>query len=138
MDKIVYVGMCADIIHTGHLNIISKATELGVVVVGLLTEKAILSYKKPDQLFSFEERKEIVGHLVGVYKVVPQNTLSYKENLERLRPDYVVHGDDWKKGIQKQTRQEVIDVLAEWGGELVEIPYTKGVSSSELKRRIKE
>ena len=138
MDKIVYVAMCADILHVGHLNIISKAVELGRVVVGLLTEEAILSYKELDPLFSFNGRREIVSNIVGVSEVIPQDTLSYIENLEKLRPDYVVHGDDWKKGVQKKIRQEVIDILAKWGGELIEIPYTKGVSSSEIKRRIRE
>ncbi len=137
MDKIVYVGMCGDIIHAGHLNIISKAAKLGRVVIGLLTEEAILSYKEPDQLFSFEERKEIVTSIVGVSEVIPQHTLSYKDNLEKLKPDYVVHGNDWKIGVQQKTRQEVIDTLAKWGGELVEIPYTRGVSSSKLKKRIR-
>lgn len=138
MGKIVYVAMCADIIHAGHLNIIAKAASLGEVVIGLLTEEAIMSYKEVGSLFSFEERKKIVSSIVNVNRVIAQHTLSYKDNLEKLKPNYVVHGDDWKEGVQQKIRQEVMDTLAKWDGELVEILYTKGVSSSELKRRIRE
>lgn len=71
-------------------------------------------------------------------EVVPQNTLDYTPNLERLQPDFVVHGDDWQSGVQKKVRQNVIDTIAKWGGKLIEIPYTKGISSTKLNRRLKE
>jgi phosphoenolpyruvate phosphomutase len=135
MSKIVYVAMSADFLHHGHLNIIKKASELGVVTVGLLTDEAIAAYKQLPFL-NFDQRKVIVENLKGVSFVIAQNTLEYKKNLQNLKPDYVVHGDDWVTGVQKNTRQEVINTLKEWGGELVEIPYTNGVSSTAIKETI--
>lgn len=135
--KSVYVGMSADIIHTGHLNIINKAAKLGRVVVGVLTDKAIASYKRLPYL-EYAQRKTIVESIKGVDKVVPQQTLDYRPNLRELKPDYVVHGDDWREGIQQKTRQQVIDTLALWGGKLVEVPYTKGISSTLLNKAVKE
>jgi phosphoenolpyruvate phosphomutase / 2-hydroxyethylphosphonate cytidylyltransferase len=135
--KIVYVGMSADIIHSGHLNILNKASELGDVTVGVLTDKAIASYKRLPYM-SYEQRSEIVINLKPVSNILSQDSLDYSENLKKIRPDYVVHGDDWKEGIQKNTRQSVIDILQEWGGELVEIPYTDGISSTALNSVVKE
>ena len=137
MNKIVYVGMCADLIHHGHLNIIKEAKKYGDVVVGLLTDSAIASYKRLPAL-SYEERKIVVENIVGVSEVIPQKTLDYIPNIEELKPDYVVHGDDWKEGVQKQVRQEVIDKLKAWGGEVIDVPYTKGVSSTELHNHLKD
>ena len=135
--KKVYVGMCADVVHPGHLNIINTAKELGRVVVGLLTDEAIASYKRRP-FFSYEQRKTLVEHIKGVDEVVPQATLDYVDNLREFRPDFVVHGDDWKEGVQSETRQRVIDALAEWGGELVEPHYTDGVSSTGKINEINE
>jgi len=137
MKKIVYVGMSADLVHPGHLNIINEASKLGEVIVGLLTDEAIASYKRLPYL-EYEQRKQVVENIKGVSKVVPQLTLDYTNNLKELKPDIVVHGDDWKEGVQRQTRQRVIDTLNEWGGKLVEIPYTKGISSTKLNSAIKE
>jgi len=100
--KKVYVGMSADIIHLGHLNIIREAAKLGEVTVGVLTDAAIASYKRLPYL-SFEQRKMVVENLVGVSRVVPQETLDYVPNLRKYKPDYVVHGDDWKTGVQRET-----------------------------------
>jgi phosphoenolpyruvate phosphomutase / 2-hydroxyethylphosphonate cytidylyltransferase len=135
--KKVYIGMSADLIHPGHLNIINKAAELGQLVVGVLTDSAIASYKRLPYM-NYDQRAEVVSNLKSVYEVIPQNTLDYTENLRALRPDYVVHGDDWKDGVQRKTRQNVIDTIAEWGGELVEVPYTVGVSSTALNKAVKE
>jgi phosphoenolpyruvate phosphomutase len=129
--------MSADLVHPGHLNIIRKAGELGSVTIGLLTDAAIASYKRLPYM-TFEQRKEVVENLKGVSRVVAQDKLDYVPNLKRYRPDYVVHGDDWREGVQKKVRQAVIDTLAEWGGELVEIPYTKGISSTQLHKAMKE
>ena len=134
--KIVYVGMSADLIHHGHLNIIQEAAKLGEVTVGLLTDQAIASYKRLPFL-SFDQRRIIVENIKGVHKVIPQDTLDYSENLRLIKPDYVVHGDDWRTGIQKETRDRVIEILREWGGSLVEIEYTKGISSTILNETIK-
>lgn len=135
--KTVYVGMSADLIHPGHLNILEHAASLGLVTVGLLTDRAIASYKRLPHL-TFEQRMAVVSSLKTVHRVVPQETLDYVENLRRYRPDYVVHGDDWRTGVQRKTRQRVIDALAEWGGELVEPPYTEGISSTQLNLALKQ
>ena len=137
MGKIVYVGMSADMIHPGHLNIIDNARQLGEVIIGLLTDKAIASYKRLPSL-NYEQRKIIIENIKGVSKVVPQHELDYTENLRLLKPDFVVHGDDWKTGVQKQTREKVINVLNEWGGKLIEVPYTEGISSTQLNQSLKE
>lgn len=133
----VYVGMSADIIHPGHLNIIREAAKLGEVTVGILTDEAIASYKRLPYL-SFEQRKMVVENLVGVNRVVAQTTLDYVPNLKKYKPDYVVHGNDWKTGIQAKVRQRVIETLAEWGGKLIEPPYTPGISSTKLNTAIRE
>ncbi|RLD41883.1 MAG: phosphoenolpyruvate mutase [Bacteroidetes bacterium] len=137
MTKKVYVGMSADLIHPGHLNIIKEASKLGNLMVGLLTDKAIASYKRLPAL-KFEQRKLIIESIKGVVEVVAQEELDYSSNLRKYKPDFVVHGDDWQKGVQQQTRQKVIDTLAEWGGKLHEVPYTKGISSTQLNQRLKE
>jgi phosphoenolpyruvate mutase len=135
--KKVYVGMSADLVHPGHLNILNKAAELGQVTVGVLTDSAIASYKRLPYM-NYEQRADIVSNLKAVFEVIPQSTLDYSENLKALKPDYVVHGDDWKDGVQQKTRQIVVDTIAEWGGELVEIPYTQGISSTALNKAVKE
>lgn len=137
MSKTAYVGMSADLIHPGHINIVQRAAELGDVVVGLLTDEAIATYKRVP-FMSWDQRAAVIGALKGVVRVIPQHTLDYSENLKSVRPDYVVHGDDWKSGVQLQTRQTVIDTLAAWGGELVEIPYTEGISSTKFHNAMKE
>ena len=129
--------MSADLIHPGHLNILKVASELGQVSVGVLTDSAIASYKRLPYM-NYEQRAEIVSNLKTVHEVIPQHKLDYTENLKALKPDYVVHGDDWKDGIQQKTRQKVIDTIAEWGGELVEVPYTQGISSTALNKAVKE
>ena len=135
--KIVYVGMCADLIHHGHLNIINNAKKYGRVVIGLLTDSAIASYKRLPAL-NYEQRKIVVENIKGVDEVIPQETLDYIPNLEKIKPDYVVHGDDWKIGVQKQVRQQVVDKLNEWGGEVIDIPYTKDISSTKLHNHLKD
>ena len=129
--KTVYVGMSADLIHHGHLNILSEARKLGEVTVGLLTDTAIASYKRVP-LLSYDQRRLLIENIKGVERVVPQETLDYVPNLRRLRPDYVVHGSDWQHGVQKETRRRVIETLQEWGGTLVEPEYTRDVSSTDL------
>ena len=99
MKKNVYIGMSADIVHPGHLNIINEGSKLGEVTVGILTDEAIASYKRLPYL-SFEQRKMIIENIKGVKNVISQDTLDYTPNLLKLKPDFVVHGDDWKEGIQ--------------------------------------
>ena len=134
--KKVYIAMSADLIHQGHLNIIAEGRKLGKVIIGLLTDEAIASYKRLP-LIAFDERRLIVENLKGVEEVVPQHTLDYVPNLKKIKPDYVVHGDDWKTGVQKEVRQQVIETLAKWGGELIEPKYTEGISSTDLISAVK-
>ena len=137
MSKTVYVAMSADIIHPGHLNIVAEAAKLGEVTVGVLTDVAIASYKRLPYM-NYEQRAAVVAALKGVTRVVPQETLNYIPNLEKYKPDFVVHGTDWREGVQAKTRQGVIDTLAKWGGQLVEPEYTPGISSTQLNKAIRE
>ena len=133
--KIVYVGLSADILHRGHINILKTASSYGDVHVGLLTDKAIASYKNIPYL-DYKKRKVVLENIKYVKKVIPQKTLDYVENLNLIKPDYVVHGDDWKTGIQKETRKRVIKVLKKWSGKLVEPKYTKNISSTSIKKEM--
>ena len=137
MSKKVYVGMSADLIHPGHLSIIGVARELGDITIGLLTDEAIASYKRLP-FMSYEQRKIVIENIRGVTNVIPQTTLDYTENLLNIRPDYVVHGDDWKDGIQSSVRDRVVEVLKQWGGELIEPKYTEGISSTLLNTVIRD
>jgi len=131
MNKKVYVAMSADLIHPGHINIINKASSLGDVTIGLLTDNAIASYKRLP-FMTYDQRFSVIKSIQGVFEVIPQSTLDYTNNLELLRPDYVVHGDDWREGVQANIRRKVIEKLQEWGGEIVEYKYTENISSTKL------
>ena len=135
--KIVYVGLSADILHEGHINILKIANSYGNVVVGLLTDEAIASYKKIPYL-DFKQRKVVLENMRFVKKVIPQQTLDYVSNLNLIRPNYVVHGDDWRSGVQKKTRDRVIKALKKWSGKLIEPKYTKNISSTIIKNKISE
>jgi phosphoenolpyruvate phosphomutase len=136
MTKRVYVAMAADLVHPGHINVIAEAARLGEVTVGLLTDEAIASYKRLPYL-TYEQRRAVVENVRQVARVVAQRTLDYTENLRLLRPDIVVHGDDWRTGVQAPVRARVIETLREWGGALVEIPYTAGISSTLFHEELK-
>ena len=135
--KIVYVGLSADIMHEGHINILKIANSYGDVVVGLLTDKAIASYKNIPYL-DYKKRKVVIENVKFVKKVIPQKTLDYVDNLKLIKPNFVVHGDDWKSGVQKKTRQRVISTLKKWSGKLIEPKYTKNISSTLIKSKITE
>ncbi len=135
MTKKVYIAMSADIIHHGHINLLERASELGEITVGVLSDEAIASYKR-FPLLGIAERIRIISNLRYVSRVVVQDSIDYEENLRMLKPDYVVHGDDWREGIQKNIRSKVISVLKEWGGELIEYPYTEDVSIETLSKKI--
>ena len=137
LKKKVYVGMSADVIHEGHINILKVANKLGDVIIGLLTDKAIASYKNIPYL-NFRRRKIILQNIKYVKKVISQDTLDYVKNIQIIKPDYVVHGDDWKSGVQKKTRDRVVKVLKKWGGKLIEPKYTKNISSTIIKNKILE
>ena len=136
VNKKVYVGMVADILHHGHINILVIAHSKGDVTVGLLTDEAVSSYKRTP-VVPYKNRKEVISSVRYVKDVVPQNTLDYTENLLLLKPDIVVHGSDWRTGSQQKTRKKVIDTLSEWGGMLVEPDYTRGISTSDIIEKIK-
>ena len=135
MDKVVYVGMSADIIHKGHINLLNEASKYGKVVVGLLTDEAIESYKR-EPIINYDNRYIVISSLRQVHKVIQQDTHDYTDNLLTVRPNYVVHGDDWIQG-QTEIRDKVISTLTEIGGELIEVPYTQGISTTEIIGKIK-
>jgi len=124
--------MSTDVIHGGHIEIIKRAAELGELTVGVLTDEIVATYKRYP-LLSCEERMKIVAGIKGVSAVVKQEDISYREPLRRMRPDYVVHGDDWVTGFQKPVRDECIQVLAEYGGELIEYPYSINTQYDRLE-----
>lgn len=135
-NRTVYMSFGTDIIHSGHIKIIKRAQRLGKVIIGVLSDEAVASYKRTP-LLSFDERRELLSNIAGIYKVVEQKTLSYRENLERYRPNFVVHGDDWRDGLLKSIRAEVVEVLATYGGQLVEFPYSDGEKYRDLNERAK-
>jgi len=135
MKKTVYLGMTADIIHPGLINIIREAGKYGDVIIGLLTDEAIAEHKRLPHM-NYEQRKEVVENLKGIAKVVPQKEWSYVNNLREYKPDYIIHGDDWKHGPLAKIREDVFTVMKELSGEVIEIPYTQGITSSSLNKDI--
>lgn len=133
-NKSVYMCFSTDMIHSGHIAIIKKAQELGDLTIGVLSDEAIASFKR-FPLMPFDERKSLFENIAGVKKVVKQNDLSYKDILNELKPDIIVHGDEWKEGFQKPIREEVIEILKTYGGELVEFPYNKDEKYADLEKQ---
>ena len=130
-NKKVYLGMVADIMHPGLINIINEGAKYGDVIIGLYTDKAVAEHKRLPFL-TYEQRKQVVENIKGVSEVVPQDEWSYIPNLRKLKPDYIIHGDDWKTGMDMELREEVFKVMEEIGGKVIEIPYTKGINSTGL------
>ncbi|MCR4792611.1 MAG: phosphoenolpyruvate mutase [Lachnospiraceae bacterium] len=135
-NRTVYMSFSTDVLHGGHLAIIKKAERLGRLIIGVLSDEAVASYKR-FPLVPASERKMMFSNIKGIYKVVDQNSLSYKDNLLDLKPDYVVHGDDWQQGFQKDIRDEVVSVLASYGGRLVEYTYSEDPKYLEIDNRAK-
>mgnify|MGYP003970947217 FL=1 len=133
--KKVYVSMIADLLHAGHINILKEAEKYGDITVGLLTSTAINELNDTAYL-KYQQRFDVINSLSMVSSIVSQEDASYKENLLKMKPDYVVHGDDWKGGKQSKYRQEVIDLLSEWGGELIEVEYSSDISDKNLKNQL--
>ena len=133
-DRTVYLCFATDILHGGHIAIIRRAARLGKLIIGVLSDEAVASYKR-FPLVPAPERMKLFENIAGVFKVVEQRSLSYRENLETYRPDIVVHGDDWCTGFQQPIRQEVLSVLETYGGKLVEFPYSSDEKYKELQRR---
>ena len=135
MAKTVYLGMIGDIMHPGLINIINEGAKYGDVMIGLFTDKAIATHKRLPYL-TYEQRKNVIENIKGVSSIVPQDEWSYVPNLLKYKPDYIIHGDDWLQGPDKYIRDEVFKVMEKLGGEVIEIPYTKGISASSLKEEI--
>ena len=135
MNKTVYLGMIADIMHPGLINIINEGAKYGEVIVGLFTDRAIATHKRLPYL-SYEQRKNVVENIRGVSRVVPQDEWSYIPNLKKIKPDYIIHGDDWCEGPSQHLRDEVYQLMKEQGGQVIEIPYTKGITSSGLANEL--
>lgn len=133
--KTVYLGMIGDIMHPGLINIINEGAKYGDVMVGLFTDKAIATHKRLPYL-NYEQRKNVIENIKGVSCVVPQDDWSYVPNLVKYKPDFIIHGDDWKEGSEKYLREEVFKVMESLGGKVIEIPYTRGISASGLKETI--
>jgi len=132
-NRLVYMCFSTDMIHSGHIAIIKKAQKLGKLVIGVLSDEAVASYKR-FPLMPYEERKSLVENINGVAMVIEQKELSYAENIKTLKPAYVVHGDDWREGFQRPIRDEVVELLSEYGGKLVEYPYSKTDTYLEMEK----
>lgn len=135
MAKKVYLGMIGDIMHPGLINIINEGIKYGEVIIGLYTDKAIATHKRLPYL-NYEQRREVLMNIKGVSEIVPQDDWSYVPNLLRYKPDYIIHGDDWMQGADKYIRDEVFKTMEKLGGQVVEIPYTKGITSSGLANEL--
>ena len=136
-QRTVYMSFSTDILHSGHIAIIKKAQQFGKLIIGVLSDEAVSSYKRLP-ILSLEERKSLFSNIKGVFRVVEQKNLSYRENLKKYRPNFVVHGDDWQSGFQKPVRDEVIDVLSSYGGRLIEFPYSKDEKHLILDKRARQ
>ena len=135
MNKKVYVSLIADLLHAGHINILKEAAKHGEVTVGLLTTTAI--HELNDTVYlKYQQRLEVIKNLSMVSDIVPQEDASYKKNLIKIKPDYVVHGDDWIDGKQSKYRDEVINLLSEWGGKLIDVKYSTDISDKNLKNKL--
>ena len=127
----VYIGLTVDVLHHGHINLIRQGAEHGDVIIGLTTDRAIAQHKRLPYL-TWEQRRDIVASIYGVKRVVPQDTWSYSDNIRTYKPDIMLHGDDWRSGPDALLRAEAIKALGEYGGHLIEVPYTRGVSSGAI------
>ncbi len=136
-NKTVYLGLSADGVHHGHMKLLEKARKYGDIIIGLLTDKAISTYKRLPYL-NYEQRKAILSNFKGVKKIVPQEIQDYSKNIKKYKPDYMIHGDDWKSGYMREFRKNCLKELKIYGGKLIEVPYTKGVSSAAYINRLNE
>ena len=135
--KTVYTCFCTDVIHDGHLNIIKHAREYGRVVVGCLSDKEMIRCTKFPTTTE-EERIALYRSLEGVDEVVLQDNMLYDDTIEKIHPDYVVHGDNWKEGAEKAVRDHVEQLIAPYGGQIIDVPYTYSESVKKIDQRLKE
>ena len=127
-NKKVFISLTAESIHHGHIKLIDEGKKYGDIVIGLLTDNAVAQHKRLP-LLNFEQRKTIIQNISGVSEVVAQDEWDDSIIIEKLKPEYVIHGDDWLSGPQLRLRDNVIKTLEKYNGKLIEIPYTKGISS---------
>ena len=130
--KLVYVVMTADLVHAGHIKILEKDNKIGEVILGLLTYDACRELKDIPYL-SYEKRAQVLKSISYIKKIIPQHEASYRKNLFKLKPDFVVHGDDWKNNFQNKYRTEVIKILKKWNGKLIEVKYSKNIENLRIK-----
>ncbi len=137
MKKTIYTCFCTDVIHAGHLNIIQEAQKYGEVIAGVLTDEAMIRFNRFPTI-SFEERMALLRNLEGVSRIVVQNSPLYDEIIRELHPEYVIHGDNWISGPTRAIRDNVAALLAEYGGQVVDVPYTYNEEVRRIDRRMKE
>lgn len=130
----IFVPMCADFIHHGHINIINNAKKYGSVIIGLMTDKAILSYKRRKPLIKYKNRYSILKNIKNIDHIIPTKNLNFYKIAEIYRFEFFMHGSDWRRGVQSKHRKKLIKKIKEWNGKLIEIKYTKGISSKKIKK----
>lgn len=135
--KKVYTCFCTDVIHEGHLNLLREAQKYGTLTVGVLCDEAMVKYNR-FPAFGLEERIQMVEEIEGVSKVIVQKTIMYDQVIREMQPDYVVHGDNWREGPMKAIRENVLTLLKEYGGELIEIPYTYNANVKRIDTQMRE
>ena len=134
-NKTIYVPLAVDLLHSAHISILKKAKKYGKVIVGLMTDKAISQYKQLPTL-NYNERYEILSGVKFIDKIVEQKNWDYTENIYKYKPNFFIHGDDWKSGVQKSQRKKVLIALKKIKSKLIEVPFSKNISSSEIKKKI--
>lgn len=134
----VFTPMCLDFLHHGHVNILKNAAKYGSIILGLITDKGIKGYKKKKPINNFKKRKSIALLLKDVKYIIPVTSLQrYVPLARKYNFDYIVHGDDWKNGPQAAFRKKLKGIVSEWKGKVIDVPYTKKISSTIIKRKIK-
>ncbi|WP_462316302.1 phosphoenolpyruvate mutase [Methanobrevibacter sp.] len=136
-NPIVYTCFCTDTIHEGHLNIIDEAKKYGNVIVGVLCDSEMVKYNR-FPLKTTSERVEMIKKIPGISEVVIQNNMMYDDIVDKIRPDYIIHGDNWSNDAMIAIKHNIIDVLNKYGGELIEIPYTFNESVQKIDKQMKE
>ena len=136
-NKTVFMSFSGDIIHHGHINIINEGSKYGKVIIGLYTDEVIKSYKRAP-INSFENRKKVIEQIKNVYKIIKLDNFDFSDVIKEIKPDYIIHGDDWKEGPQKKVREDTLELIKNWNGQLIEPEYTSGISTSAIINKIIE
>ena len=129
----VFVPMTLDFLHIGHVTILNHAKKYGSIILGLVTDRGIVTYKKKKPINNYSKRKKFAQMLKDIEYILPVRSLKDIVSLVKIyKFDYVVHGDDWKKGPQTKTRKELIKATKKWKGKVIDVPYTKNISSTKI------